>query len=453
MKSKRLIKLTIAQIVLTIGFIQTVKSQTILDNYVETGLKNNLVIQQKNISIEKAMYALKTANSLFFPTINLKGDYQSGEGGRQIALPLGDMLNPVYSTLNQLTAKNSFPQINNVDVNFFPNDFFDAKIRTSLTIYNSDLIYNRKIQKQKVMVQNYEIETYKTELTKNIRVSYFNYLSALQIISVYENALSLAYEGKRNNESLLKNGKGLKAYLLRSESEIQDLNAKKIAAQNQAKNAKMYFNFLINVEPTEDIKIIDSINIDPTLLNKFISNDFNVSNRTEIRESEQFVSIFKNAESMNKAYWQPKIAGFLDLGTQSSNWTFNNKSRYYFVGLQVDIPLFSSGNNIYKIKQSKLDLQNQVLNTNHTRNQILLSAEVAKNNLISAYQNYEATIKLMESATAYYELIDKGYKEGINTFLEMIDARTQISKTAVQMSVSKYELMSVLENYKREIKN
>jgi hypothetical protein len=106
-------------VILMLAFSTACLAQKPIDKYVEIGIKNSIVLQQKNISLDKAVYSLKEANSLFFPSINLKGDYQSGEGGRQIAIPLGDMLNPVYGTLNQLTMSNSFPQISNVETNFF----------------------------------------------------------------------------------------------------------------------------------------------------------------------------------------------------------------------------------------------------------------------------------------------------------------------------------------------
>jgi outer membrane protein TolC len=64
---------------------------------------------------------------------------------------------------------------------------------------------------------------------------------------------------------------------------------------------------------------------------------------------------------MNKAYWVPKLNGFLDLGSQASDWKFNNKSKYYFFGFQLDFPLFSAGKNRNRIKHAELDLKNQLI--------------------------------------------------------------------------------------------
>ena len=428
-----------------------INAQGSLENYIETGLKNNLVLQQKNICLESALNALKTANSLFVPSIDLKGDYQSGDGGRSISFPVGDMLNPVYRTLNQLTSGNEFPDISNVETNFFPQNFYDLKVRTSLPIINSDLVYNRAIRKQQITMQEYDVEIYKSELTRNIQVAYYNYLSAAKSIAIYDGALSLAREAKRMNQSLLDNGKSLKAYVLRSESEIQSLEAKRTTALQQMKNAGMYFNFLLNTNPDDAIDTAYAVSVDQKIVDQYLLNEASIYNRTELKASDQSASICQNVLKMNKAYWIPKLNGFLDLGSQAGNWKFSNKSKYYFLGFQMDFPLFSAGKNRIRIKQSELDLKNQLINNTYTHNQIQLSANMARNSLMASYRNYEASIKQLDAAMAYNKLIEKGYKEGINTFIETIDARNQLTTALLQLVINKYQLLAALATYEREI--
>ncbi|RYG17103.1 MAG: TolC family protein, partial [Chitinophagaceae bacterium] len=129
-----------AAFLLIIGFsISKGNAQQVLDEYVVEGFKNNIVLQQKSISLEKAQYALKTAKSLFLPTVAFSTTCSTADGGRNIPLPLGDLLNPVYSTLNQLTATNKFPLMENQSINFLPKNYYDAKVRTTVPILNTDL--------------------------------------------------------------------------------------------------------------------------------------------------------------------------------------------------------------------------------------------------------------------------------------------------------------------------
>ena len=229
--------------------------KSVLDEYVATAFQQNITLQQKSIQVEKAMIALKTAQSLYQPSVAFQGGYQSGEGGRSIAFPVGDLLNPVYSTLNALTKSTAFPQIANVETNFFPRDFYDVKVQTTMPLYNKDISYNKQIQEQSLSLQREDVSLYKRELVKQIKTAYYNYLLSLGLVKVYENSLNLALEGKKVNEKLLANGKGLPAYLLRSDSEIATIQAQIAEAVKQNQSAQYYFNFLLNRELRAEIRI------------------------------------------------------------------------------------------------------------------------------------------------------------------------------------------------------
>lgn len=429
----------------------SVNSQNTLDHYVEQGLKNNIVLKQKNISLDKAMYSLKTAQSLFYPNVGFKADYQYGDGGRNISIPVGDLLNPVYTTLNQLTQTQAFPQVSNSETNFLPKNYYDFKIRTSMPIYNRELVYNKQIANQQLILQQNEIEIYKSELCKNIKLAYFNYLSASKTIAIYESTMLLATEAKRVNESLLKNGKSLKAYVLRSESEIQNLIAKKTQAVEQANNAKLYFNFLLNTSISQNIDTTGNELLNTSLIEQYLISDPEISNRTELKSLEFAEKINATVIKMNKSWRLPSLNAYLDLGSQASDWKFNSKTKYYLFGLQLDMPIYTARKNDYKIRQAELDLDITSLSKDLTTKQIELAANIAKNNLSSVYENYKASLKQLEAAISYNGLIEKGFKEGVNSFLETIDARNQLSSASILVTVNKYQLLGAVANYEREI--
>ena len=213
----------------------------------------------------------------------------------------------------------------------------------------------------------------------------------------------------------------------------------------------MYFNFLLNTNPDEVIDTVYEVSVDQRIVDQYLMNEASIGNRTELKALDQSASINQNVLKMNKAYWIPKLNGFLDLGSQAGDFKFNNKSRYYLLGFQLDFPLFSAGKNRIRIKQSELALKKQLINNTYTRNQIQLSADMARNSLMASYRNYAASIKQLDAATAYNKLIEKGYKEGINTFIETIDARNQLTTASLQLVINKFQLLAALATYEREI--
>jgi outer membrane protein len=438
---------TLFIIIIVISVNSHTQGQSILDDYISEGLTNNIVLQQKNIALDQALLGLKMAKGSFLPSVNLQGSYTSGKGGRSIDIPIGDLLNPVYATLNNLTTSDAFPQVENVSQDFFPYDFYDARVRTTLPIYNTRLKYNRRISEQQIEMKSYELETYKRELVRNIKTAYFNYLSAREALRIYENALLLALESQRVNESLLKNGKGLPAYVIRSESEVQSVKAKMAEASQQELMAKRYFNFLLNRELDHSI---DAGTVAQEQITFNGTDNTPATNRPELHQLRQAVLINESILKMNRAYRTPQVSGYLDLGSQEQNWQFNNQSRYYLFGIQVDIPLFTGMTNHYKIEQSENELRSIMLTQNNLEQSIRMSISNSQGALEAAIQNHESARKQEAAARSYQKLIEKGYKEGVHSFIESVDARNQLTNAQLQTTITQYTVLIAMADYEHE---
>jgi outer membrane protein TolC len=427
------------------------KGQTsVLEGYIDEGMQNNLVLKRKNISLDKALLALKTAKSMYQPSVALQASYSTATGGRSISLPLGDLMNPVYATLNQLTNSQNFPMLENESINFLPKNYYDAKVRTTVPIINTDIVYNRKINEQQVTLQEFEVQTYERELIKNIKSAYFNFLNAQQAVKIYQSALRLAEESKRVNERLLESGKGLHAYVLRSNSEIEQVRAQVTQAVQQQVNARLYFNSLLNKDGETAIDTTYDADDALTKATILLQSAPEISGREELKSLQQVIGINENVIKMNKKFSIPKISGFLDLGSQAEQMRFNNQSRYAMVGLQFDLPIYNGNRNRIKVKQSQLELEDASLNREYIKRQLQVSSNVAKNNLLASWQTYQSSLKQLESASSYQRLIDKGYQAGTNTYIETIDARNQLTGAQLSTLVNKYNVLLAAAELERE---
>ena len=441
-------KLPLSLFLLVMPFACILGQKSILDEYIEMGFQQNIVVQQKLISAEKALLSLQSAQSLYQPTLAFQGGYQTGEGGRSISFPVGDMLNPVYATLNQLTKSSAFPQIANVETNFFPRNFYDVKLTTVMPIYNRDISINKEIQSQTLGIQKADIQVYKRELVKNIKTAYLNYLMAHKAIGIYQNGLLLAQEGKKINEKLLANGKGLPAYILRSENEVVQMASQLSEAEKQAESAKMYFNFLLNRELQTEIKtnFDEQEALDILKKNQMADAD----QREELGMLKQAISLQQSVVKMNESFYLPKLNGYLNLGSQSSNWDFNQKSTYYLLGMQVDIPIFSGKRNLNKIKQSAMDVDMAKKSLDLTSKQVSLALQIAQKNLTQTWVAFRASQKQIDVANTYQKLIDKGYKEGVNTYIETLDARSQWTNAHLALNINQFKILIAAAQVERE---
>lgn len=434
-------------VVVSCGIGMANAQETLLQGYIDEALSNNIALKQKNIALDKAMLALETAKSLYRPNLNLQAGYQHGDGGRSIDFPIGDLLNPVYSTLNRLTSSTAFPKLDNVSTTFLPQNFHDIKMVGNVPIYNRDLKYNKLIQEKQMDIRQVDIDLYSRELVKNVKTAYFQYLSALRAVDICEKTLKLAEEGKRTSEKLVTNGKGLPAYILRAEAEISQRKATLNDARKNSTDALMYFNFLLN-RPLQT-QADTSFNIEAYVADQGTA----LTKKTEREEQlllRKTVEIGNTVTQLEKGFATPKLYGFLQLGTQSSTWKWNNKDAYYITGLQMDVPIFNGNRNRLKIKQAELDVKNQEHNLELVTRQLDLAKSEAERQVEAAKLNLDAAGKQLEAAASYQRLIERGFKEGVNTYIETLDALTQYTSAEQFANISLFRWLIALANLERE---
>ncbi|WP_445457379.1 TolC family protein [Flavobacterium sp. HNIBRBA15423] len=408
-------------------------SQSKLDGYIEVALKNNEVIKQHNFDINKSMWALKEARSLFYPTVSLNGSYTKAEGGRTIDIPIGDMLNPVYNTLNQITNSNAFPTLENQSVLINPDNFYDAKIHTTMPLLNFEIIYNKRIITQQTTLQKIELEIYQRELVKDIKIAYYKYLQSLEGIKIYEDALALVKENQRVNHSLFKNDKINRTAVLRSDNEVIRIAANLETAKQVSNNARAYFNFLLNQKlDTQIIVDENKDNVPDALVEE------NTQNREEIKKLEQVKEINDNVSKLTKSRWFPTLSGFADFGFQDFDFEVNKDSRYYFAGLSLEWNIFSGNKNKYKLKQVEQETKKISSQIDHVKQQLLLQFQISQNNLKSALEQFHADKNQKESAKKYNADITKLYKEGQAIYIELLDAQNQWVNAQLNANISLY---------------
>lgn len=421
-----------------------------LTGYIKYGIDNNLVLQQKNLSLQRAMNALRAAKAMYLPAIDVDIAYTHAKGGRSIDLPVGDLLNPVYNTLNALTQSQVFPQIENETINFLPQNYYDAKVRTVIPLINTDIAHNKEIKADVVRLQASEVDIYKRELVKEIKEAYYRYLSAQQVESIYKSSIELAHEGLRVNQKLLDAGKGLPAYIMRAKAEIAQIESQLAEAEKNIRNTSLYFNALLNRDADAPIEG-DGAVLQEENWDLFIERgEIDISQREELAVLQTGLAIQESVLKMNKQYWMPKVNGFLDLGSQAEGMKFNQDSRYFMVGVTLKMPLFHGNRNRLKIEETKIDIAESLNKKEQAEQQFTLAMQTARNNVLASIKNYENSKVQLEAASTYQRLIQKGYGAGVNSYMETIDARNQYTAAKLSVNLSQLQVLTALARLERE---
>lgn len=396
---------------------------TTVDSYIEKGLKENLALKQQNFNLQKATYALKEARGLFYPTLSLKSDYFYSSGGRTVDLPLGDLMNPVYNTLNQLTGSTNFQNISNQKFNLNANDFYDNRLSVTLPLVNAEIYLSNKIRKEAINQKQAEVAVYKRSLVKDIKAAYYNIIMANNQITIFKNAGKLLQDNYNLTESRVKNGKALKGNALRILSDINDNKAKLAEAENNLNTANAYLNFLTNTPLTENV----AVDTTGFRLSKIqLPEALETSSREELTALKSALTQAEYNISMEKASYFPTINTSLNLGYQNNYFKFDPDDRYLTGVVSLKWDLFTGFQNRNRVKIAKTEVSSLGAQLDETQKQFQLQLNTAMNDLSTAEAQLKSSKENLASLEEYYRETKARYNQGLVLLVELNDAFTQL---------------------------
>ena len=437
-----------------IAFVSSgiVKGQsTILDEYVEYGIQNNLALKQLNYNYEESLYALKEARSYFYPNVSINARMTVADGGRKIDFPVGDLLNPVYSTLNDLTASEQFPQINNEEIAFMRPFEQDTRVSLVQPVFNPGIYYNSKIRKELTNSAAIDNNIYQRNLVADIKTAYMNHLKANKWIELLNESEILIKENIRVNKSLYENDKVTIDYIYRSEAELSKLEQQLAEAERNLDVSRKYFNFLIN--KTLNSEVIIDIDLGKSLPNFPELEDINetASSRSEIQLIESYSQANLFSQKLYSANYLPTLAVAADYGFQGDKYTFNQNADFAMLSVAFQWNLFSGMQRKAKLQQARIQGLSLAEKQHEIQSQIELQINAAFLDLVSSGKAIEAANKQQHSAEQSFKIINKKYIAGQLNLLEYLDAQTTLTNSRENYWLEVYNYYIKLATYEREI--
>lgn len=424
-------------------------SQEILDDYVRYGLDNNLALKQKYSGYQRSLEALKEARGLFFPNVYFGARYTVSEGGRVIEFPVGDMLNPVYSTLNALTSSSMFPQIDNMQVNFLRPTEQETRIRLTQPVFSPDIYFNSRIKKEMTIYQEADLEQYKRELVTEIKKAYYDIAMAGNILSTLIETRKLLVENVRVNRKLVENDKATRDVLYRSEAELSKMDQDLLRAEKGRKTASAYFNFLLNKPLSDSVQIVELVAFPliTDLTEKFTTAA--LENREEIKKLEKFGDIADLQIKRGQSERFPDMFLAIDYGFQGEKYKFNKDNDYMQASAVLAWRIFSGLQTNSRIKQSMIEKKIIDTRLEEAKKQIELEVITTFNELLTAEKGITAAETRVMNAKEGFRLVNRKYEEGQASLIEYMDARTNLTQSQVNLIISRYTYLSCYAEFEK----
>jgi len=420
--------------------------QNQLDRYIAEGLKNNLALQQQEFSLEKSLQALKEAKGMFLPSVSVLARYSRAGGGRMIDFPVGDMLNPIYGSLNDLF------QFHGIDASFptnIPNQQFpflreqeqETKIRVVQPIYQRSLYQNIKLKSALSRVQMAQLDAFKRQLISEIQTAYYNYAKTLSIDRLLEQTRELLEENLRVSEKLVENGKITEDAVYRAQAELAGLDQKKAEAEKNETLAAAYFNFLLN-RSLHDPILLDGMAppspLEDTDIDKAVSRALKY--RHEFQQLQHALSASTHQITLAKSGTLPSLFAVVDYGIQGETYSLDRDADYWMASLILEWNVFNGNQNQAKKIQAVLDRKKLEVQKQELEKQISIQVHEAYLSYRTAGAAVRAAEKREESSKKSYTIVAKMYANGMTPQIALLDARNTFTSASINRIVAFYDL-------------
>jgi outer membrane protein TolC len=121
------------------------------------------------------------------------------------------------------------------------------------------------------------------------------------------------------------------------------------------------------------------------------------------------------------------------------------------VGLNLSIPIFSSGMRYFKVQQAKLNLMKMRINKEQIGQGLMLEAEAARITYNNAVETYLTDTRNKELSSSIYDKSLKKFKEGLISSTELTTIQNQYLSSLNSYYGSVYKLLEAKTKYDKSI--
>jgi outer membrane protein len=421
----------------------------VLDDYVRIGIESNLALRQQRENYHLSLELLNEARSWYYPSLSFNMRYTRARGGRVIEFPAGDLLNPVYSTLNMLTGTQAFPRVENESFYFYRPREQETKLRLAQPIISPEIWYGNRISKIESEIGYLDLEMYARHLVAEIKKAYYRHLQAIRIEQVINESILLVRENIRVNERLVASGMATPDNIHRARAELGKAEQELAAASGNRKISAAWFNFLLNREPGDEI-IAMSGEPDITLPSSFRHEDrFDISMREEMVKTEQLVRMSDEYIRLRQSSRYPRLTALVEYGYQGERWSFTGRDDFMLASLVLSWPLFDGFRNNSSVRQAVITRSLAELAREEIEQKLNLEVINAWYELEAAGKAIDAAESVLESAASAFRITDRRFSEGTAPMIEFTDARTGMTAAEINLIISRFDYLSRYAEYER----
>lgn len=417
-----------------------------LSQYFDEADANNPELKQANFNLEAEQAKLQSLRSRYYPSLALSARYSVSEGGRTIDFPAGDLLNPVYQTLNAQAAAMGqparFPSVQNQSIPLLRPTEQDTRLTLKGPIYSAEL--NAQVDSQQAFVQAQEAarQNYREELHRDLETAFWQTAQAKAQVEVLQVSLKTLQENERVNEVLYKTGAVTLDAPKRAQAERLDLQVQLQQAQTRLALAREYFNLLRNAPAQAPIETPDTTRM-RSLLPDIVQELTPKGTATTPSPALQQVLSSKDALDAQtraaQAAYTPTLGYAIEGGYQGPNYNTGPHTGFATASVVLNWPLFDGGTRASDVAQAKSRAQAVQAQAELLTRRLQLARTQARDRLQVALDSIGARQAQQDAAEESLRINTRKRDAGASTQIEFLSAEQAATRARLGLIDALYQ--------------
>jgi outer membrane protein len=432
-----------------------------LRQVLDDALAANLELRAGSAGVQQRVAALDRARARYLPVLDFDARYSVADGGRTIEFPVGDLLNPVYETLDDLLVQSgqpaSFPRVKNQQINLLLPHEQNTRVVVAQPIYEPRLAPAVEGSRQDLNRVEADLSGLRTRVIRDTKVAYYEWLAAQQQVLVFDATLDLAKSNLAANESLYRNGRITRDLVYRAEADLLEVEQNRLAAASRVAVARSYVNLLRNYPLPAPVP---EASIDQATVERFrnrvvrrlagrrldvpVMQQVATERRAEIQSLDAAIAGSLAEQDLARAAFKPTLAVGAEAGIQGEDYGVGPDERYVLASIVLRWNAFRGGADQAALAEARALTEQLRATRDLATQQVRLEVQRALERLEVADASIGTAEKRAEAAEAGFRIVARKRDLGQINQADFIDSRRTLTDAQLNLNRVRTEFLARL---------
>lgn len=429
-----------------------------LEDALKIALSENASVRVADKEIERAGYAKKGTYASLFPQIDLTASFMrtikkqvmymdmdmSKIMGGGSSSDSGKTDSGATDSGSSSTETPSFPTGGGIEVGRW--NTYKAGVSASMPLVNAQLWKSLKISGKSVELAVEKARSSRLEMVTQVKQSYYAALLAKEALNVYKDVYANAVENFKQTEMRYNAQKASELEYTRAKSTVASAIPNVYNAESSVVLSLWQLKAVMGVELDQNIDVAGSLEdyTDEMALENstdIMNLDHNSTMRQLAIQADQLAETVK----LQQYAYIPSLALTFSysLNAMTNDFKFSDYkwTPYSYVGLSLNIPIFSGGKRLNDVRQAKVQASELAIQVNDTERQLKIAIRQYLNTMETQMKSCAAAKEAVETAQKAYDIATQSYNVGRSTITELNDAQLALTQAKLGESQSIYSYM------------